>query len=180
MAEGDEQGLTKPRGRKSLPWRRDPSILARMQQVERRHLLGEPNTAIAEALQVDEITIRRDLERLNELWREHIQQDQETLRSQVVANLEDVRRRALNAAVFDEQAERAVLYGEDADGNSTPVHRDEKGSAQFRGNKAAALNVARQATMDQAKVLGIVVDKQEHSGEILTRIYERGSSASDA
>lgn len=176
MAEDSEQEVP-IRGRKSLPWRRDEAILARMRTVERLHIAGQPNTHIATTLEVDEATIRNDLKRLQELWIEHIQQDQETLRSQVVANLEDVRRRALSAAEFDEAAERAVLYGQDADGEYVTVERDQKGSAQFRGNKAAAINVARQATMDQAKILGLVVDKQEHSGEALVRIYERGDNA---
>lgn len=169
-----EQGRT-TKGRKSLPWRSDPSIMARMAKVERLHIAGKPNTHIAEILGVTEGCIRLDVKRLRETWKEHIQQTQEELRSQVVANLEDVRKRALDAAEFDEQAERAVLYGHDADGEYLTVERDMKGAAQFRGQKAQSLNVARQAAMDEAKVLGLVVEKQEHSGEALVRIYERGS-----
>jgi hypothetical protein len=41
-------------GRARLPWRRDPVILARLVEVERRNLIGERNTAIALALKVDE------------------------------------------------------------------------------------------------------------------------------
>jgi hypothetical protein len=67
--------------------------------------------------------------------------------------------RGLAAAEFDEDAERAVLYGETRDGETVRVQRDEKGSASFRGNKSAALNVARQAAMDQAKLMGLVVEK---------------------
>lgn len=144
---------------KSVHWRRDPKILERLSKVERRHLRGDTNVAIADDLGVDEITVRRDIQRLRELWLERVQEDQETIRAQVVANLEDVRRRALSAAEFDQRAERAVLYGEDEDGRVLIVERDAKGSAQFRGQKAQSLNVARQAAMDQAKVMGVIVDK---------------------
>lgn len=142
-----------PRGRKSVAWRRDPLILARLREVERRHLAGSTNLAIAAALGVDETTIRRDLERLRELWVEQTKSEQSDMRARVLAELEDVRTRAIAAAEWDEEAERAVLFG---DGR---VYRDDKGSAQFRGNKAGALQAARQATMDKAKLLGLVVDK---------------------
>ncbi len=158
MTEDDAQGMT-PRNGKSVAWRRDPEIMDRLPKVERLHIRGDTTRAIAAAVGISEITVRRDIGRLNELWIEHIQQNQETLRSQVVANLEDVRRRALAAAEFDEAAERAVLYGQTAEGEYVTVERDQKGAAQFRGAKAQSLNVARQASMDQAKVLGIVVDK---------------------
>jgi hypothetical protein len=165
------------RSRKSVHWRKDLVIQARLPQVKRRHLAGQTNVAIAAALDVDESTVRLDLKRLQELWLEHIKEDQESLRACVVAELADVRRRALAAAAFDEQAERAVLYGEDEDGTPLSVQRDAEGRAQFRGNKAAALTVARQATMDQAKVLGLVVEKTELSGDadFLTALREAGT-----
>lgn len=165
MNDGVEQGVSNPRGRKSLPWRRDPIILARLRDVERRHLSGQTNVAIAAALDVDEITVRRDLDRLRELWLEQTKESQADLRAQMLAKLEDVRVRALQAAEFDERCERAVLFGDEQ------VYRDDKGSATFRGNKAAALGQARQATMDQAKLLGLVIEKQEHAGELLVRQY---------
>jgi hypothetical protein len=162
-SQGSEQGVPNSRGRKSVPWRRDPIILARLQDVERRHLAGHTNVAIAAALNVDEATVRNDLKRLGELWLERTAADQAEQRALVLAKLEDVRTRALAAAEFDEMCERAVLFGdpiEDAEeGRRRIVYRDDKGSASFRGNKAASLNAARQATMDQAKLLGLVVDK---------------------
>jgi DNA-binding CsgD family transcriptional regulator len=175
MAEDFEQEVSS-RGRKSVSWRRDPLIQQRMRQVERLHLSGHPNTEIAIQLHVTEATIRNDLKRLQENWAEHLAQDQAALRAEVVAKIEDARLRALAAAEFDEQNERAVLYGVEVeiDGERHRVYRDAKESAQYRGQKAQALNVARQAAMDEAKVLGLVVDKQEQSGEVLVRIYERG------
>ncbi|MBI3966716.1 MAG: hypothetical protein HY329_13865 [Chloroflexi bacterium] len=152
-----------PRGARNgghkVPWRRDPLILARLLDVERRHFLGEPNTTIAAALDVDEGTIRNDLKRLNELWVERVRASQEEIRSRKLAELEDIARRAVRAAEFDQHCERAVLFGEDEEGNQLTVERDIKGTASFRGQKAQALNVARQARMDQAKILGAVVDK---------------------
>lgn len=154
---------------KRIPWRRDLAVLERLPLVERRHLAGESNVAIAAALGVAEATVRDDLKRLRELWLERIGDSAETLRAQAVAELEDVRRRSLAAAEFDEMAERAVLFGEVPGGLT--VERDDKGAAQFRGNKAASLNVARAATMDKAKVLGLVVEKRELSGDVGIRQY---------
>lgn len=155
--------MSNPRGRKSVPWRRDPVILERLPRVERQHLAGRPNVAIAADLGVDEITIRRDLERLRELWLERTATAQDANRARALAELEDVRVRAIEAAEWDQACERAVLFGDpiaDAtDGVPRTVYRDQKGSAQFRGNKAASLAQARQAVMDKAKLLGIVVDK---------------------
>ncbi|MDP9372074.1 MAG: hypothetical protein M3Q65_06410 [Chloroflexota bacterium] len=148
-------------------------MLRRLLEVERRHLAGHPNTLIAAALEVDEKTIRDDLKRLKQLWHERIKGAQEQMRAQKVAELADIKQRAIAAAEFDERCERAVLFDDplvpdherSEEERSVPrVHRDEKGAAQFRGQKAQALNVARQAVMDQAKILGIVVEKQEHSG----------------
>lgn len=158
MIEAAEQGMPNARGRKSVAWRRDPAILARLREVERRHLAGQTNVAVAESLGVDETTIRRDLDRLRELWLEQTRSEQADLRARVLAELEDVRTRAIAAAEFDEQCERAVLFGD------ARVIRDDKGSATFRGNKAAALGQARQASMDKAKILGIVVDKASIAG----------------
>jgi hypothetical protein len=161
MDQVSEQGVPNPRGRKSVPWRRDPAILARLPRVERLHLAGRPNTSIAAELGLDEKTVRNDLARLAEIWLERTATEQADARARVLAELEDVRVRALEAAEWDQMCERAVLFGgsiEDEDGPNS-VYRDKKGSAQFRGNKAAALAQARQATMDKAKLLGLVVDK---------------------
>lgn len=148
-----------PRRGRGVSWRQDPLILARLAEVERRHLTGAYNTQIARELGVDEGTIRTDLKRLAELWHERAGAEVEELRWKKLRELELIAQRALAAAAFDESAERAVLYGKDADGNAAPVVRDDKGGASFRGNKAAALNVARAAIMDQVKLLGLVTEK---------------------
>lgn len=163
-----EQGSAKPRGRKRIPWRRDPVILERLPRVERLHLAGRSNVAIAAEVGISEATVRDDLGRLRDLWLERTSTAQDENRARVLAELEDVRVRALEAAEWDQMCERAVLFDDlpepDAttlDGEPTrrSVYRDAKGSAQFRGNKAAALAQARQAVMDKAKLLGLVVDK---------------------
>lgn len=152
--------------RRRPTWRGDMTILSRLPEVERGYLSGESNVAIAKRLGVAEGTVRNDLDRIKTLWRDRVVGDLETLKAQALAELDDVRRRAIAAAEFDEAAERAVLYGEDA-----RVVRDERGKAEFRGQKAQALNVARQASMDKAKVLGIIVEREEHQGEVLIRQY---------
>ena len=167
MSELFDQGPAIPRG-KRIPWRRDPVILARLQVVERRHLAGDTNVAIAAGLRISEATVRDDVKRLQELWLERTASAQDENRARVLAELEDVRVRSLKAAEWDEMCERAVLFDDLPEADATTldgkparrsVYRDAKGSAQFRGNKAAALAQARQATMDKAKILGIDVSK---------------------
>lgn len=163
-----DQGSANPRGRKRVPWRRDPVILARLPKVERLHLAGRPNVTVAAEIGVSEATVRDDLKRLAELWLERTAAAQEENRARALAELEDVRVRALEAAEWDQMCERAVLFDDLPEPDATTlegqparrsVYRDAKGSAQFRGNKAAALAQARQATMDKAKILGIDVNK---------------------
>jgi DNA-binding Lrp family transcriptional regulator len=147
--------------RVGLAWHKDPEVLERLRVVEPLHIRRVPNVAIARQLGVSENTIREDVKRLQTLWRARIQGEQEVLRAQVVAELDDVAERAMAAAEWDQQAEQAVLYGVEVeiDGQPRQVYRDMKGAAQFRGQKAAALAVVRAARMDKAKVLGIVVEK---------------------
>jgi hypothetical protein len=157
-----DQGSPKARGRKKVSWRQDPVILARLQRVERAHFAGTTNVAIAAAEGVDEATIRTDLKRLAALWIERLGDDVAANRAAILAQQADIAARALAAAQFDEQAERAVLYGElppDVVIKGGSLVYDEHGRIQFRGNKAAALGVARQAIMDAAKVQGLVIDK---------------------
>lgn len=166
--QSSEQSTPKQRSRKPVPWRKDPRILARLVDVERYYHERLTNVAIAALLHVDEATIRTDIKRLQELWLERHGAAQDECRAEVLAELDDIKVRALAAAKFDEAAERAVLLNEEllgADGKTHFVQRDDKGSAQFRGNKAASLTVARQAIMDKAKVKGIIVDKQEVTGK---------------
>lgn len=167
---------------KSVNWRRDPEVRARLEQVERLQWQRLPNTTIARQLNVDETTIRRDKERLQALWMERTAASQEEHRAAVVASLEDNERLALEAYAWDKQAEEAVLYGMEVtiDGKPRVVYRDAKMSAQFRGNKAQALAERRQAAMAKAKVLGIVVDKVEPQGEQLVRVYVRDERGTDA
>ncbi len=154
-----------------LPWRKDPVILDRLVAVEAAHLAGRSNRAIGRELGVDDRTIRRDLDRIRELWRERIGESIEDLKAKAVAELEDIKRRALAAADFDENTERAVIFGDGPDGGK--VVRPEKGSVSFHGNKAAALNVARQAVMDQCKILGILVDRTETAPvNVILRTYD--------
>jgi len=180
MGEAGEQNPDKQGPRRTtraggrLPWRQDLTVLMRLPLVERRHLAGQLNTQIAAALEVDESTIREDLKRLRQIWMERVKGTQETLRAEKIAELADIKQRAIHQAEWDEYCERAVLFDDPAVPDSElervgldrerRVKRDDKGAATFRGAKAQSLNVARQAVMDQAKVLGLIVDKQEIGG----------------
>lgn len=173
----DTHAMTQPRhdGRERN-WREDPRILERLPRVERLHFRGWTLRQIAAEVDVSFKTVARDLERCRELWRERAGTEVAEHRAAIVAALADNERLALEAYEWDKQAEAAVLYGEpveSADGRTLEVYRDHKGAAQFRGGKAAALAERRQAAMAKAKVLGIVVDKQEQVGEMLVRVVER-------
>jgi hypothetical protein len=176
MNDSDSAQATPHRRRLGVPWRRDAIILQRLPEVERRHLQGQSNYTIAAALGVDEGTIRADLRHLQEIWLERIQDEQESLRGACVASLVDLRRRAIEAAEFDQRAVLSVLFGEPFvtdDGRSLRAHRDDHDKAEYRANISANLNTARQATMDIAKLLGLTLDVDDHRGETLVRIYER-------
>lgn len=148
--------------RRQPSWREDPVVLQRLPEVEKRHLRGQSNVAIAAALGVDESTIRNDLRRVQLLWSEGAADRILELKARAVAELDDLRHRALAASEFDQAAECGLLYGE-----GEPV----VGEVWFRGQKAQALNVARQASMDKARVLGLLSDRREHSGAVTVR-YE--------
>lgn len=141
----DDQGMPTRRGRKDVHWRKDAAILERMRKVEMRHLAKWSNVAIAAELEIDESTVRRDIVRLNELWRERLGDDVIVRRARRLAQIDDVIARGLDAA---ESAEDA------------------------RG-KAAALQVSRQGIMDAAKLEGLVIDKvmpSDDKGELLRPI----------
>jgi DNA-binding CsgD family transcriptional regulator len=151
----------RPGQRRQRAWKRDPEILARLQRVERMRLDGWSNLRIAAALDVAEGTIRNDVRRLEDLWLESLCDNQERLRAARVAELTELYRRAIASADFDQLCERAVLFGGEVDleGVKKLVLRNADGEATFKGNKVGALNVARQAVMDIAKIMGLIVDK---------------------
>jgi hypothetical protein len=134
-----------------------------MAQVEQRHLLGKSNCAIALELGVSEATVRSDLARCDELYRERVGADVEQSRAVAIRRLEGVIGLARESYEWDKAREDAVLFGDTVgtggDGKPRRVLRDDKGSAQFRSNKAAALSVIEKAAMDIAKLQGLVVDK---------------------
>lgn len=158
--DGARRGA-RPGQRKQAAWRRDPTILDRLRSVERMKLDGWSNLRIATSLGVVEATIRNDVRRLEEMWLEALGSTQEALRAAKVAELTEVYRRAIASAEFDQACERAVLFGDqvDFDGEKKEVLRNADGEATFKGNRVGALNVARQAIMDIAKVLGLIVEK---------------------
>jgi hypothetical protein len=83
-------------GKKSTPWNEDPEILRRLSTVEDLVLAGYRNTEIGHALQVSEATIRRDRERIAELWRRQATNDIVALRERSVAQFRRIQRMADN------------------------------------------------------------------------------------
>jgi len=163
--ENDQHGYAQEATRQrdvGTPWRDDPEVMARLVETERLHVRGLSNYAIARELGVSEGTIRNDLGRIQTLWAERVGDDIIALRARVVAELDAVRLRALQAAEFDNDAERAILLDTplvDADGTPRKIVSRGRNGVHFNGSKASALAVARQATLDKAKILGLLVDK---------------------
>lgn len=161
----------KTSGEKSLPWDKDPVIIARMRKVGEMHLAGRPYQEIATAVGVSLPTVRKDVERLSKGWREQAFGELEDMRARAIVELTQIKVKALEAAGFDLTAESALLFGVNPDGTKLahelqrPEHYDKEGnitgygSISFRGNKSAALQAARATIMDIAKLQGIVVDK---------------------
>lgn len=198
----DNTEPVKPRRGRHVNWSEDPLILERLTKVEAMHLRGAYNTVIAEELGVDEKTIRTDLKRLRELWVKRAGDAVEDMRAQRYQELEAVKRLALRAFDFDMEALAAVLYDESSDGeplagktigehseadrDSVPkrrrrVFRDSDGRAQYKADKVAALQAYRQATVDQAKLYGLVVDKKDvtSGGQPMTFTIEIDRAADD-
>lgn len=153
--QGRAHGVAHPPapGRKSVPWRRDPEVLARLAEVDRRHLRNESANAIALAIGVSATTVRTDLRRLEELYRERAGDTVAMQREEAIRRLEAIERLAIDAYVSDRELEEAVVFG------ATPGGRRPREGTRFVGRKDGALAVARQARMDIAKLQGIVVDK---------------------
>lgn len=84
------------KGHKSIPWDQDPEILRRLATVEDLVLAGYRNTEIGHALNVTEGTIRRDRERIAELWRRQVTGDIAAMRERSIANLRRIQRLADN------------------------------------------------------------------------------------
>jgi hypothetical protein len=172
---------------KQTPWQRDRGILDRMQRVdELRYLHGWSVPRIAVELGVSHTTIERDLLHCDELYRERQGETVEAQRNAVIRRLEFVAAKGLEAYEWDKSCERAVLFGGDIDDAEMDerlrVIRDQKGSAQFRGNKAAALSVTEKAAMDIAKLQGLVVEKAaltDGDGNSLAELILKARSDAD-
>lgn len=118
------------RGRKSVPWREDPEILRRLPDVEELALAGYPNTVIADNLHVSEATVRRDRDRIAELWKETAQGEIEVKRGRSISNLRRLQRLADNEFRKEQdktanlrvqmEAERTII---ELEGTKTPVEQ---------------------------------------------------------
>src|SRR3990167_2744148 len=118
------------RGRKTVPWRDDPEILRRLPEVEELVLAGYPNTAIAATLKLSEATIRRDKDRIAELWQELTAGEIEIKRGRSISNLRRLQRLADNEFRSDQDktvnlrlqmdAEKVVI---ELEGTKTPIEQ---------------------------------------------------------
>jgi hypothetical protein len=75
---------------KFRPWHADAATLARLRQVEHLHLQRVPQAAIAQQLGVSVRTVRRDIARCEQLWREHAAEDVVRARARLLRQLDAV------------------------------------------------------------------------------------------
>lgn len=162
--------MTDVKKMQAVSWRKDPIILSRIHTVQELRFKGLNNQKIASRLKISEGTVRLDLGRLAQLWADDISRDEKSLRAEKIAELKDIKGKAISIAEWDQMCERAVLFDEQPSDDEITVlvsdpprrmiiHRDAKDAAMFRGAKAQSLDVARKATMDGAKLLGLDKDK---------------------
>jgi len=83
-------------GIKSKPWYEDSEILRRLATVEDLVLGCYRNTEIAKALDISEATVRRDRDRIAELWRRQATDDIMAMRERSIANMRRLQRMADN------------------------------------------------------------------------------------
>lgn len=87
--------MPKPRkGKKSVPWNKDPQILQRLAKVEDLDLAGYRVSEIARQLKLSETTIRRDIQRIGILWHERSSADILAMRERSIANFRRLQRLA--------------------------------------------------------------------------------------
>lgn len=200
--------------RKWRSWRRDPHILSRMERVQAYKAMGWSHEEIARELEVDYETVKVDLRRLNERWKERIDEGADAIRQWLINDLEMIKERALGFAESDAEIEAAVVLGISPGTYACPGdgshilgwHDVKKGrkttrvpelcqrehtasvvargsgasrEVKFSGAKDRNLEVARKAAMDQAKILGVAVDKTELTGAVPVRVYIMEGDGSD-
>jgi len=119
---------TNPKGRKPLPWKRDPLILERLVKVESLHLMGVTNIGIGSQLNVTEATVRNDLKRLAIIWKERVGDD------------------------IAEQKERAVAVYRKV---QSEAWRAFHGAPDKSLNRSAYLNTVKNSEDSIVKVLGL-------------------------
>ncbi len=157
------------RGRRARHWRQDGAILARLEEVDRLHLNGWSNRAIARHLKVNEWTIRVDIGRLQELWLERAGETVLRLRAECVRRLDAIYWQAMRDAEHDRQYERWVLFGIPPDDMDPATVPPRDGRVTFKSDKAHNLDIARQAIMDMAKLLGLARPPQpDQDGQRMT------------
>ena len=85
---------TPRKGRRSVPWRQDLAILARLDVVAAMMLRGARSHQIAEAMEYSASTAKRDVNRVKKLWLEETRAGVNESRARSVAQLREVQQRA--------------------------------------------------------------------------------------
>ena len=98
---------TPRKGRRSVPWRRDLEILARLELVSAMLLRGATVRQIAETLDCSISTAKRDKKRVEKLWLESAQEAVADNRARSIAQFREVQTRAW--AQYDDKSSPRYL-----------------------------------------------------------------------
>lgn len=86
----------KKTGRSTIPWHKDPALLARVEAVNRMRLEGISLYDIAERLECDPRTVQRDLRRMQDLLIDERKADMRIIQDEAISRYREVQRRAMD------------------------------------------------------------------------------------
>lgn len=159
-------------GQKSKPWFEDPEILKRLAVVEDLVLAGYRNTEIGDALKVSEATIRRDRDRIAELWRKQTSDNIMALRERSVANMRRIQRLADNEFRHEREKPAMLRVQLDAEreivrlqGTLAPVEVAASFTDRRPLNSLSTDELLQRAAMLEALANKLLKPSEEESGE---------------
>ena len=92
-------------------WRDNPDTLARVEEVYRRHILGQTARRISEALGVSRVTVHRDVKRGRGLVVRSTARRLEAARADSIARITELQRMALDGYEDDRDIRRIAAAG---------------------------------------------------------------------
>lgn len=82
-------------GKSTIPWPKDPNIMARIEAVNRMRMEGIWISDIAQRLECSEQTVRRDIRRMQDILIEERKADMRLIQDEAIDRYREVQRRAM-------------------------------------------------------------------------------------